>query len=360
MEHNPIRISLHRGFSRSARIYPAMAMLVGWTWLTPFLAMGICSVLGWGEYADRVEPVIMVMPFALICVRFLPELCEYVSLEPEGICVTRFGKTVYAVKAEEIRLICVVGNDTSQDLCVSPVSLEELSARQEERLRNSLFRKSGVSFEKTLPRWQERFAHEYLNRLRRSLFGGGEVGQFLFLPMDSAVKELLRHLYPQACYVNILPRTVGTYDGIGADAVPVFSTTEPQQYSAEVKEDGIHILRKGAPCWIFPAENIRTVACVDRYINDDKIGKGQLSLLVITAMTVDEMAARDNTGLIQEEGSLADFPWGREILAGACCLAMASVWRGHEGQVCVMYRTEQRIRQLKTRYPHARWVDLSG
>lgn len=126
-------------------------------------------------------------------------------LQPEGISVIVFGKTVRFIRREDIRLIagfgCNYGSPSSATvrLCISGYTLYQLAEAQERRTPE-MFRDPW-----SRPGWMEEQAARYLMhdlRFLKGLYGAGEP-PILFLEWSAETQVRLRQMYPLADWADL-------------------------------------------------------------------------------------------------------------------------------------------------------------
>lgn len=133
-----------------------------WFWLL----LVVWSLPAYGMIAlnppERVLIAFMIVwVLVLFATSFMPLFYDLVFF-PEGIRVRFFGRVIQQIPVSELKLMCVAGNDTVRDLCLSAWDVEELARRREEKLLKGYFTRHDVPFSKRQPGWQARFANEYL------------------------------------------------------------------------------------------------------------------------------------------------------------------------------------------------------
>ena len=110
-----------------------------------------------------------------------------------------FGKVLRQLPVADMKLLCVVGDDQAQYLCLSGWSLEELAQRREKSLQRGFLTRQDLPLLKRNPDWQECFAKEYLLR-SGNFFRKIPV---LWIPFDPVVAIFLRRLYPQLPFLDL-------------------------------------------------------------------------------------------------------------------------------------------------------------
>lgn len=279
------------------------------------------------------------------------------SLGPDGLTLTRMGIFVRTIPASQLRLLCMVGNEREDVLCLSTWSIEELAQLEERKMLKNALTRHDVALFKRRGDWQDCFARNYLNRLRRSPLRIRKNKGVILLNADPTLQFLLHTMYPQLPYRN--------YTGVTAHYrmyerernVPCF-TLQESEYSIHPQQDGIHIRTKKEERWSLPAEQIRTIVRVDRFGSYEKFYPHHMPILIITSLSAEELASRTPENLFGAE--TAGFPNAEELLAQAYCRRQVNRWTIKNTQMCPMHGTDSNAETLRSLYPHARWIDLSA
>lgn len=297
----------------------------------------------------------MLGPFAVWGVDMLLSACCQVRFETDGIRVVQFGRTVFYLPEEKIGMICGVGGHRSQNIFITELTLDQVAALREAELNKSPLRRGEVKYLKMSPAWRRTFTEEYLNRQRCLPFRFLADRRFLMIRCDAVMITVLRRLYPQVPYENLLKQATSVDKIVLKDFAP---SQIAENFRAFPQEDGIHIFLGDKPRWVFPRECIRTIARVDRYDFASKAVNNHTPLLVVSADTVEELERVDLLPRDIENGTVRDYPWGAEMIAAYGCLAQAERWHGNKGKVCALFYSEEKEELLRELYPEAQWVSL--
>ena len=128
-------------------------------------------------------------------------------LVPEGAAVSLFGRTLARYPAERLTVIRwdkdQMNGPRLDRLVLSALSLEELAARRERKLRASALSRDGVAYQKRRGDWQRSFALEQIQRMTRlgQLFPVGR--RVLWLQDSRETMALLQMAYPGAAWHDL-------------------------------------------------------------------------------------------------------------------------------------------------------------
>lgn len=145
---------------------------------------------------------LMGLGFAVPGAAILLSCAMRLHLVPEGAAVSLFGRTLARYPAEGLTVIRWDADQMNGPrlgrLCVSTLSLEELAALRERKLRSSAITRDGVDYQKRRSDWQEAFAVEQLRKMTRlgDLFPLRR--KVLWLQDSKETAELLKMAFPDA------------------------------------------------------------------------------------------------------------------------------------------------------------------
>lgn len=132
-------------------------------------------------------------------------------LVPEGTAVSLFGRTIIRYRAEKLTVIRWDVDQTNgprlDRLCLSALSVEELAALREQKLRKSVFDRDIVDRRKLRGDWQQVFAMEQVRAMTRlgPVFPAGR--HTLCLQATGEIDALLELAYPNAACLDLRRRT---------------------------------------------------------------------------------------------------------------------------------------------------------
>ena len=341
----PVRVPLSfpiKWLERQPFVIPAVSALL----------LIICMLLPIPEEIGIVLAIVyLVMLYGILV---LPFVCDYV-LFPEGVQVRIVGKVVRQISISEFKLLCVVGDDRSYNMCLCGLNLEELALQREIILQKGYFSRQDLPFRKKRPGWKERFAREYL------LNPKGHIGQkapLLWLPFDPVLAIYLRRIYPQLPCVDIAEKISLRYALDPIDQIPY----DLEYYRADAK--GVHILKgnKRIELRCIPAESIQTIFRLDRFSGETKGAPGYSHYLVISQLTVKELAERGKTKRYQKwkRAIIDQLSEAEEMYATEFHFSGLFTWNWKTATDCHIKYTPEAEAQLRELYPHAQWVDYSG
>lgn len=271
----------------------------------------------------------------------------------QGVQLRIFGKVIRQIPVSDFKLLCSVGDDREQYLCLSIWNLEELAQRREAVLRRGFFSRQDLPFLKRNPSWQERFAKEYLLNPRHF----PRKHPILWLPFDPVVVIYLRRLYPHLPYVDLRNPLIGHTMMQPLNQIP---------FSGEyyrMDEEGIHILGeiKKTERRCFRAERIKTIFRVDRFVPISKTEPVYGVYLVASELSLQTLAERGKRKYRQQwkHDIIDQLPEAEEMYAAEFYFSSMFTWDWKTATECPIKYTPEAETQLRQLYPHAQWVDYS-
>lgn len=343
----------------------------------PYFTM-ICTMIIWVDaiallaYMDffpalneyEMWPFFATLFFAVILLLPLIYLYSHkVILEPDMLIVKRFGIAVRRIPVSTFKLFCVVSGGRECVLCLSCYSVDEMAQMQEERLLRSFLNKHNVPFQKRRADWQDTFARDYLNHLRRNPFRALRERDVIVFKMHSALQYTIRKMYRQLPYKNytaINSRHVSRFSIIAETRAISFSL-QLWSYKARMELDGIHICAGRKEMSFLPAQEIKTAVRVDVF-KYGKYAPHHIPLLFVTSLPEEELAAKVPTkgyGCVRLKDTS-----NQALLAMMAATELAMRWNAKRKDGCVLYHTEKNLETLRSLYPHiqineiaANWLD---
>lgn len=280
-----------------------------------------------------------------------------VTLRHDEIILKRFGITIGKVPASELKSFAAVGCGRDNALCLSRYSFEEMARMNEEKLLRGVFTRHEIIFRKRKADWQNDFAKEHLNRLRRNIFGIFGRHNTVMIEMHSAFHQAIRDLYPHLPYKN--------FTGITSPHVSRCSETpenlafcfkmQAAPYVFRMEPDGIHIKEKEKEFFLLPAEQLKTAVRVDVFKGDSKLIPPHSPLIFLTAMSEEALAR-----LPYAKGySLFHLnrPENQPLSAMMAATYLTHCWDKTKKDHCAIPHTAQNLETLRTLYPH---VTING
>jgi len=286
--------------------------------------------------------------------------CFYtVILQPNMVVLKWFGMEIRRIPVSQFKTFCAVGNGREDVLCLSCYDIEEMALMQEKRLLRSSLNKHDVPFRKRRADWQDDFAREFLNYLRKKPFSQFRQRRVIMLDMHPSVQCAIRQMYPQLPYMNYTGVTsphVSRYYDLKENKAVSFSSLG--EYEVCMKPDGIHIRTKQEEISFIPAQEIKTVLRVDIFKGYDRFYPHHLPLLFITGMSEQELAAQ-----ISSRGYSGFYLNGsadQSLLAMTAATYLTLRWNQKRKDCCVMYHTEKNLNTLLTLYPHIQFNETAA
>ena len=308
----------------------ALGQLGGWLTFLPCL-------LGWG-----------VLPLCLIKQR--------VIAEPEGVCVTHYGKSCWGMAVSQMQFIALVGDDRDVFLCLSGYTIDELAEKREQQLLKNWLSKDEVPLRKRKVGWRETFAKEYLLKMSVwNIFALWRPNGLIFLPPDTVLLMLLRKLYPQLPYYHLSTNAQNPMRIYDDAVVPVWLSNCKVCF----EPCGIRVVRDAArnvSVWSMPKEQICTIVCMEVF----RHWKNSIEyepIIMISNLRVEELAESAPKVLFEEETQRIGLE--QEQLAIAYCQKRLAKWSPENRWMCPVLDTEKNRRRIQELYPEAQWIDLS-
>jgi len=359
--------------------------------------------------------LIFLLPLPILALRVFENLFTEIRLAPEGITLSVFGKQTLLCPIGEIRLFCKVTSfdrgKKIQQLVISPYSLGQLTALQEQKLKKGVFSRGDLPFMKRVAGWEENFARDFLlKRARRTPFCSPAKRDMIWLEYDAAFVWLLRQYYPEIPWYTAQEKTVSYGElpikadtdwflrdpnisntvfilislslislplllipfglqsalGLVVAVLPAFLIAlicwllRGTMDKLRISSEGIHIVRKKKE-HLLPCSAIRTM------IHSDAQGGLVLNhgYLAVTTQSVDQLAEkmlermnRTERGRLRAQ-AICRYPDWQNYLAKQYCDYVMN-WKGWQNSgIEMMGYTAQRSQILKEQYPNAQWVDAA-
>lgn len=296
---------------------------------------------------------------AILLLRML--CCFYtVILEPNMVTLKWFGIPVRRIPVSRLKTFCAVGNGREDVLCLSCYSINEMANMQEERLLRSFLDKHNVPFRKRKADWQNAFAKEHLNRLRKSPFSIFKERDVVMFEMHPSLQYLVHKMYPKLPYMN--------YTGVTSYHVSRFNSVRENQavcfplqlyeYEVRIEKDGIHICNKKEEVSFIPAQKIKTAVRVDVFKGYEKYWPHHMPLLYITSMSEEELAEQASSR--GYGGFYLDTSANQALLSMTAATYLTLRWNKSNKDCCILHHTEKNLNALQTLYPHVHINDIAA
>ena len=297
-------------------------------------------------------PIVGLWFFAFFCLLGHPLYFDRVVF-PEGIQVRLFGRGIRQIPVSDLKILCAVGSDREQYLCLSGWDLEELAQKREQVLQRGTFTRQDLKFLKEKTGWKEHFAKEYLLHPRKT----SRKLPVLWFPFDPVVAIFMRRMYPNLPYVDPRNPMMGRLAMQKPDQIP---------FSGDrfwLDEEGIHIrgeLSNTERRW-FRADRIRTILRVDRFVSLSKTEPAYGCYLLVSELSLDELAARGRGKRRQQwkRRIIDQLPEAEEMYAAEFYFSSYFTWNRSTATECPIKYTPEAEAMLRKICPHARWVDYS-
>ena len=303
-----------------------------------------------------------ILPSLLIVVILLLHiLCSFytVVLNANSVMIKWFGITVRKIPVARFKVFCAVGNEREDVLCLSCYSINEMANKQERRLLRSFLYKHDVPLRKRRTDWQDSFAREYLNHLRKSPFSIFRERDVIMIEMHPALQYAIRQMYPQLPYRNYTGVTSYHASRFGSfpDDRAVCFPSQLHEYEVHMEPDGIHIRTKKEEISFIPAQQIKTVVRVDIFKGYEKYYPHHIPLLYISSIPEEELAlhtASKGYGIFR-----LNIPTGQSLMAMTAATYLALRWTKKKKDSCVVYHTEKNLAAIQSLYTHVQFNNIA-
>ena len=349
MESDKIRLRIPLGTSvRGTNVF--LMMCLTFDMLFPMLLLlSVASALGHGLW-DWLPllPCLLGLVVLPLCI-----LKQRVIAEPEGVCVTHYGKSCWGMAVSQLQFIALVGDDRDVFLCLSGYTIDELAEKREQQLLKNWLSKDEVPLRKRKVGWRETFAKEYLLKMSVwNIFALWRPNGLIFLPPDTMLLALLRKVYPKLPYYHLSTNGRSPMRMYDDTHVPVWLS----DYKVCFEPCGIRVTAKNKSVWTMPKEQICTIVCMEFY-RQWKNGVLYEPIMMISNLSVEELAESAPKVLFEAETQRVGLE--QEQLAVAYCKKRFERWSPENRWMCPVLDTEKNRKQLRELYPHAQWIDLS-
>ena len=291
----------------------------------------------------------------LLMLIFHEMFCFYsVHFYSDKIILKWLGISLETIPLSEFKLLCAVGNDREDVLCLSRYSIEEIADMNEKKLLRGVFTKDEVPFRKKNANWQTNFAKEYLLRSRRKPFCIFRKKAFVMIDMHPSLQYALRKMLPQIPYKNLTDihtLHISRFSEIPKNEVMCFGL-QMHKYYFYMKRDGVHIETAKKDISFILAEQIKTAVRVDFFMGYSKYYPHHIPLLFITTMSAKELKNSPSAkGFHMNE---ANDPM---LLIMTAAHHLAFRWSPKKKDFCVIPLTKQNLDTLRAICPNAQILE---
>lgn len=291
---------------------------------------------------------------------YLLGLFYTVTLKNDCVILKWFGIPFRRIPVSGFKMFCAVGNGREDVLCLSPYSVNELAEKQEKRFKKSFFHKHNIARYKHKTGWQDDFSRQYLNHLRKNLFGNLKEWNVIMLRMHPSLQYAIRKMYPQLSYKNytgLNEYKVLKTSGFSENQAVCFRTPS-QEYEAHMEPDGIYVRNFHKEISFIPAQQIKTAVQVDVFTGYRKFYPHHIPVLYVTSLSEEELASH---ALSRGKGVFrVNIPFDQAHMAMTAASYLAQYWSINEKSACVLYHTEKNLKTIQTMYQHVRINNVSA
>jgi len=302
-------------------------------------------------HAPEVGELFGILPYILFLVALfgsIPFLFHKVQLAKDHIRLSWCGILLKEIPVDSLKLLCAVGDERWDQLCLTCHIPEELASMEEVELGKHFLTKHDVPFLKRKANYQDDFARRYLLRLDKKLLQWKRKENILFLPMDLILLHQLRELYPALPYKNYTECKKDSNERYWSSKYAPYFRTFLTMYRPELTEDSV-VFRAGKKIKrAFPLCSVRSIIRVDIFMANNRHYAHHTPVLFLSELTVEEMA--DRSALSHKSPRLRAYIFAH---------TQVKHWRISTPSCCNLHCTEEAVSQLQAKCPHAQWLDLS-
>lgn len=271
-----------------------------------------------------------------------------VHLSGNKIHITWCGLTVKTLEPKELKLLCAVGNEWGNHLCLTYHTAEELAQREEAKMLKNWITRHEVPFLKNKANYIDSMAKKQLFRLLRKSFFLFRKDKTVFLPMGTELFHQLRELYPQLPYKNYTEcqKYRVKYYCNRNETLSIYGLTP--YFRPDFTEDAIVYYSGKKLVRTVPLSEVRSIVRIDLFTSPSKGIPCHLPLLFLSTLTLSELADKSNFSHNSTDLRAYNYAYDQ-----------GKRWRIKTPNCCNLPCTEEMITRLKKQCPNARWLDLS-
>ena len=278
----------------------------------------------------------------------IPLLFHKVQLAKDHIRLSWCGILLKEIPADSLKLLCTVGDERWDQLCLTCHIPEELASMEEVELGKHFLTKHDVPFLKRKANYQEDFARRHLLRLNKKLLQWKRKENTLFLPMDPIVLQQLRELYPSLPYKNYTICKKFTNNRYWSSKYAPYFRPFITLYRSEFTEDSVVFRSDKKIKRTVPLSSVRSIIRVDIFMDHNRQYTHHTPVLFLSELALEELAEKST--LSHKSPRLRAYKFAH---------TQVKHWRISTPRCCNLHCTEEAVSQLQVKCPHAQWLDLS-
>ncbi len=271
-----------------------------------------------------------------------------IRLTKDSLLLTWCGIPVKSISLDELRLLCAVGNEQYDLLCLTCHSPDELAQMEEADMLRNYFSKDELPFLKQKADYRDSFARKQALRLSQKPFLLLRNEKTLFLRMDPLLLQQIRALYPELPYRNYTDCKKYTIPYYGSKSYRLCMQSFTTHYSPELTASSIEFYRGTVVKRTVPLSTIQAIVRVDIFMAESKTSPHHLPLLFLSNLSVKEMAEKSTFS--HKSNPMKAYKYAHD---------QAKRWRIDTPDCCNLPCTEDTIAHLKVHCPNAQWLDIS-
>ncbi len=332
--------------------YPYMLLMYSWI-ILPLVALIMAPIsllfVRWFPATRRQEW--LVAACVLFLLYFIGNgifLLHKVHLSKDKVILTWCGIRMKVLDSSELRLLCAVGNEWGNHLCLTCHGVEELAQMEERGMLRNWITRHEVLFAKERADYMDSFARKQLLRQAKKSFLILRKDKTIYLPMRTELLFQLKEMYPDLPYKNYTqcPKYKQKDYSAKREILSVYGLTP--YFRTEITEEAILYYSGKKIVRTVPLSTVRSIVRIDIFMISRNISSYYLPLLFLSALSLEKMADR------------SDFSHDSLFLrAYNYALDQGKQWRISTPNCCNLPCTEETVIRLKESCPHARWLDLS-
>ncbi len=275
-------------------------------------------------------------------------LFHKVHFTKDDLCLSWCGIVLKTIPLEDLHLLCAVGNEVGDNLCLTCHTPDELALLEEKALLQNFFTKHEVLFLKRKANFRESFAQKYLIRLRKRSLPLFRKEKTFFLPMDLILLQQIRTLYPNLPYKNYTE--CGKHEKFSNWSnkyAPCFRNIM-SYYSPELVGNSLVYRSEKKIKRTIPLSTIQTIVRVDVFMPQNRYYPHHVPVLFLSNLSIDDMA---------EKAELSHM--SRLLRAYQYAANQVKQWDIKKDNCCNLHYTDKTATQLQILCPDAQWLDLS-
>lgn len=292
--------------------------------------------------------ILSAVPFVLYYVGNILFAFYKAEFTEDRLILSWCGVRLKTIATEDLRLLCTVGDEFYDFLCLTCHTPQDLAQAEESDMVRSFITKDEVPFLKRKANYPDILARKRLLRLSKQPLLLLRKEKALCIPMDLILLQQIRELYPQLPYKNYSERKRYSKPYYGSKKYQLCLEAIHAYYTPEFTDDSIALYRGANVKRTIPLSTVQSIVRVDLFIANRRNGPNYLPLLFLSKLSIEEMAQKSKY-----------FHASASYKAYKYAYSHAKYWTITTPDCCNLPCTEAVIDQLKVLCPNAQWLDFS-